>query len=42
MTNKRTPEDVTILPRDFRFDMSGAGNGPWLDGDPVVIIRKII
>ena len=35
MTNKRTPEDVTILPRDFRFDMSGAGNGPWLDGDPV-------
>lgn len=35
MTNKRTPEDVTILPRDFRFDMSGADTGPWLDGNPV-------
>jgi len=35
MTNKRTPDDVTILPRDYRFDMSGADNGPWLDGDPV-------
>lgn len=35
MTNKRTPEDVTILPRDYHFDMSGADNGPWLDGNPV-------
>ncbi|MEZ5952746.1 MAG: metal-dependent hydrolase [Hyphomonas sp.] len=35
MTNKRTPEDVTILPRDLHFDMSAADNGPWLDGDPV-------
>ena len=35
MTNKRTPEDVTILPRDYHFDMAGAGNGPWLDGNPV-------
>ena len=35
MTNKRTPEDVTILPRDLHFSMDGADNGPWLDGDPV-------
>ena len=35
MTNKRTPDDVTILPRDYRFDMAAADNGPWLDGDPV-------
>ena len=35
MTSKRTPEDVTILPRDLHFDMAGADNGPWLDGDPV-------
>jgi len=35
MTNKRTPEDVTILPRDLHFDMAAADNGPWLDGDPV-------
>ena len=35
MTNKRTPEDVTILPRDIHFDMAAADAGPWLDGDPV-------
>jgi uncharacterized protein len=35
MTTKRTPEDVTILPRDLHFDMAAADNGPWLDGDPV-------
>lgn len=35
MTSKRTPEDVTILPRDIHFDMAAANDGPWLDGDPV-------
>jgi len=35
MTNKRTPEDVTILPRDFHFDMDSAREGHWLDGNPV-------
>lgn len=35
MTNKRTPEDVTILPRDINFSMDAADTGPWLDGDPV-------
>jgi uncharacterized protein len=35
MTNKRTPEDVTILPRDFHFDMDSARDGHWLDGNPV-------
>ncbi len=35
MTAKRTPEDVTILPRDLRFDVATADKGYWLDGDPV-------
>lgn len=35
MTGKLTPEDVTILPRDLHFDVSGAKSGHWLDGDPV-------
>ena len=36
MTRKRTPEDITIEPRDLRFDMSAADDGrPWLDGNPV-------
>jgi uncharacterized protein len=35
MTGKLTPEDVTILPRDLHFDVSGARTGHWLDGDPV-------
>jgi|TARA_R110002020_G_scaffold263353_2_gene477823 uncharacterized protein len=35
MTNKRTPEEVTILPRDLHFDMSSAGTGHWLDNNPV-------
>ena len=36
MTRKRTPEDITIQPRDLRFDMSAADDGrPWLDGNPV-------
>ena len=34
MTTKRTPDDVTILPRDLHFDMA-AGSGPWLDGNMV-------
>ncbi len=32
---KHTPEDVTIIPRDIRFDVSGAQKGYWMDGDPV-------
>ena len=35
MTTKRTPDDVTILPRDLHFDMAAAGSGPWLDGNMV-------
>ncbi|MCA8902624.1 MAG: metal-dependent hydrolase [Hyphomonas sp.] len=35
MTHKRTPDDVTILPRDYHFDMESAKKGYWLDGDPV-------
>ncbi len=35
MTSKRTPDGITILPRDLHFDMAAADNGPWLDGDPV-------
>lgn len=36
MTRKRTPEDITIQPRDLRFDMTDADDGrPWLDGNPV-------
>ena len=35
MTAKRTPEDVTITPRDIRFDVSAAAGDHWLDGEPV-------
>jgi len=35
MTAKRTPDSVTISPRDIRFDTSSAGKGHWLGGDPV-------
>ncbi|MAK62659.1 MAG: metal-dependent hydrolase [Ponticaulis sp.] len=35
MTDKRTPESVTISPRDIKFDVNGARNGHWLGGDPV-------
>ncbi len=35
MTSKRTPEDVTISPRDVHFDMDAAKSNHWLDGDPV-------
>lgn len=35
MATKRTPEDVTILPRDLHFDMSAANSEHWLDEDPV-------
>ena len=35
MTSKRTPDGITILPRDLHFDMAAADKGPWLDGDPV-------
>ena len=35
MTSKRTPEDVTIQPRDINFRMDGAKNEYWLDEDPV-------
>lgn len=35
MTHKRTPEDITILPRDLHFDMDGARADHWLDASPV-------
>ena len=35
MTSNRTPDGITILPRDLHFEMAAADNGPWLDGDPV-------
>jgi len=35
MTDKRTPESVTIAPRDIRFDVESAKQGHWLGGDPV-------
>lgn len=35
MTDKRTPESITISPRDIRFDVEKARNTYWLDNDPV-------
>ena len=35
MTAARSPEDLTILPRDLHFDVATAKSGHWLDGDPV-------
>jgi len=35
MAMKQSPEDVTIIPRDIRFDVSAAQQGHWMDGDPV-------
>lgn len=35
MAMKQSPEDVTIIPRDIRFDVSGAQQEHWMDGDPV-------
>lgn len=35
MTAARTPEDLTILPRDLHFDVATAKSAHWLDGDPV-------
>lgn len=35
MTAKSTPADVTIPPRDIRFDVEAARQGHWLGGDPV-------
>ncbi len=35
MTDKRSPEDVTIVPRDLHFDVATAQGRYWLDGDPV-------
>lgn len=32
---KRSPEDVTIQPRDIRFNVEPARSGYWMDGDPV-------
>jgi uncharacterized protein len=32
---KSTPADVTIPPRDIRFDIAAARNGHWMGGDPV-------
>ena len=35
MTDKRTPDAVTISPRDIHFDMNAAKQGHWMDQDPV-------
>jgi predicted metal-dependent hydrolase len=35
MTAKRTPDDVTLHPRDIRFDLEAARNSHWMGGDPV-------
>lgn len=35
MTTKRTPEGITIQPRDIRFDLKSVPSGHWLSGDPV-------
>lgn len=35
MTDKRTPDDVRVAPRDIRFDVEAARSGHWLGGDPV-------
>jgi len=35
MTAKRTPDDVTLHPRDIHFDLEAARNSHWMGGDPV-------
>lgn len=35
MTSKRTPENVTIRPRNLHFHLDSADNPHWLNGDPV-------
>jgi uncharacterized protein len=35
MTTKRSPDTVTVNPRDIHFDVSSASEGHWLGGDPV-------
>lgn len=35
MSDKRTPETITISPRDIKFDVKAAKQGHWLGGDPV-------
>jgi predicted metal-dependent hydrolase len=35
MTASRTPDGVHVQPRDVHFDLSSAGAGFWLGGDPV-------
>ena len=35
MSVKRTPDEVTISPRDINFDVAAARKGYWMDGDPV-------
>jgi hypothetical protein len=35
MSEKRTPDSVTLTPRDLRFDVAAARQGHWLGGDPV-------
>ncbi len=32
---KHTPDDLSIAPRDIRFDLASAKKGHWLGGDPV-------
>ncbi|MBS0383972.1 MAG: metal-dependent hydrolase, partial [Proteobacteria bacterium] len=35
MTEKSTPADVNVPPRDIHFDVAAARNSHWLGGDPV-------
>lgn len=35
MTTTIAPADVTVSPRDLRFDVTDAAQGYWLGGDPV-------
>ncbi|ATC24274.1 metal-dependent hydrolase [Caulobacter vibrioides] len=32
---KHTPDDLSVAPRDIRFDLTSAQKGHWLGGDPV-------
>jgi predicted metal-dependent hydrolase len=35
MSDKRTPANVRLTPRDLHFDVAAARQGHWLGGDPV-------
>jgi hypothetical protein len=35
MSVSRTPENLAVVPRNIRFDVTAAKDGHWLGGDPV-------